>query len=95
VRLDDAQARAAVDGAELAVAQARVQLERARRASTDAVEQAAAGRDTAERNLALIERQLAEAESLLGLGAVAPATSRRSARSGRRRKAPCCRRARP
>jgi HlyD family secretion protein len=72
VRLDDTQARAAVDGAELAVSQARVQLERARRSSTDAVGQAAAGADTAERNLALVERQLAEAESLLGLGAVAP-----------------------
>ena len=71
VRIDDAPARVAVDGAELALAQARIQLDRARRASTDAVAQAAAGARTAEQNLALIERQLAEAESLLGLGAVA------------------------
>jgi HlyD family secretion protein len=72
VRLDDAQARSAVDGAELALAQAQIQLDRARRSSTDAVGQAAAGADTAERNLALIDRQLVEAESLLGLGAIAP-----------------------
>jgi HlyD family secretion protein len=71
VRLDATQARAAVDGAELALAQARIQLERARRSSTDAVAQAASGAATAERNLALIERQLAEAESLLDLGGVA------------------------
>ncbi|MBW6454697.1 MAG: HlyD family efflux transporter periplasmic adaptor subunit [Trueperaceae bacterium] len=72
VRLDDAQARVAVDGAELALAQARIQLERARRSSTDAVTQAAAAATTAEQNLALVRRQLAEAESLLELGAVAP-----------------------
>ncbi|MFU8887410.1 MAG: efflux RND transporter periplasmic adaptor subunit [Trueperaceae bacterium] len=72
VRLDDAQARVAVDGAELALAQARIQLERARRSSTDAVTQAAAAARTAEQNLALIRRQLAEAEALLELGAVAP-----------------------
>jgi len=72
VRLDDTQARVAVDGAELALAQARIQLERARRSSTDAVVQAAAAATTAEQNLALIRRQLAEAESLLELGAVAP-----------------------
>ena len=72
VRLDDGQARVAVDAAELALTQARIQLERARRASTDAVDQAAAGARTAEQNLALIDRQLAEAEALLGLGAVAP-----------------------
>jgi HlyD family secretion protein len=71
-RLDDAQARSAVDGAELALAQAQIQLDRARRSSTEAAGQAAAGADAAERNLALIERQLAEAESLLGLGAIAP-----------------------
>ena len=72
VRLDDTQPRAAVAGAELALAQAEIQLERARRSSRDAVEQAAAGARTAEQNVALIERQLAEAESLLGLGAIAP-----------------------
>jgi multidrug efflux pump subunit AcrA (membrane-fusion protein) len=72
VRLDDTQARVAVDGAELALAQARIQLERARRSSTDAVLQAAAAATTAEQNLALVRRQLAEAESLLELGAVAP-----------------------
>ncbi len=71
VRLDDAQARVAVDGAELALAQARIQLERARRSSSDAVTQAAAAARTAEQNLALVRRQLAEAESLLELGAVA------------------------
>lgn len=72
VRLDDAQARAAVDGAELALAQARIQLERARRSSRDAVEQAAAAARTAEQNQALVLRQLDEAEGLLALGAVAP-----------------------
>ena len=72
VRLDDAQARVAVDGAELALAQARIQLERATRSSTDAVTQAAAAARTAEQNLALIQRQLAEAEALQELGAVAP-----------------------
>ncbi len=72
VRLDDAQARVAVDGAELALAQARIQLERARRSSTDAVVQAAAAARTAEQNLALVQRQLDEAEALLGLGAIAP-----------------------
>ena len=72
VRLDDAQARVAVDGAELALAQARIQLERARRSSTDAVTQAAAAARTAEQNVALIQRQLAEAEALQGLGAIAP-----------------------
>jgi len=72
VRLDDTQARAAVNGAELALAQARIQLERARRSSTDAVAQAASGATTAERNLALIERQLTKTESLLALGGVAP-----------------------
>lgn len=72
VRLDDAQARSAVDAAELALAQARIQLERARRSSADAVDQAAAAARTAEQNLALVQRQLSEAEGLLGLGAVAP-----------------------
>jgi len=72
VQLDDGQARVAVDGAELALAQARIQLERARRSSTDAALQAAAAATTAEQNLALVRRQLAEAESLLELGAVAP-----------------------
>jgi HlyD family secretion protein len=71
VRLDEAQARSALDGAELALAQAQIQLDRARRSSTDAVGQAAAGAETAERNLALIQRQLTEAESLLALGAIA------------------------
>lgn len=72
VRLDDTQARAAADGAELALAQARIQLERARRASGDAVDQAAAAARTAEQNLALIDRQLGEAQGLLALGAIAP-----------------------
>ncbi len=72
VRLDDDQARVAFDGAELALAQAEIQLERARRSSTDATLQTAAAATTAEQNLALVRRQLAEAESLLELGAVAP-----------------------
>lgn len=71
VRLDPTNAQASVDNAELALAQARINLERARRGNADAAEQAASAVRTAERNLALIERQLTEAEGLLDLGAVA------------------------
>ncbi len=73
VRLDDVNARAGVDNAELALAQARINLERARRGNVDAAEQAASAVRTADRNLALVERQLTEAEGLLELGAVAQA----------------------
>jgi HlyD family secretion protein len=73
VRLDPVNAQAGVDNAELALAQARINLERARRGNADAAEQAASAVRTAERNLALVERQLTEAEGLLALGAVAQA----------------------
>lgn len=71
VRLDDAAARANLDAAELAVAQARINLDRARRSSDDAVAQAAAGARSAAQALANVDRQLAELEALLALGAVA------------------------
>lgn len=71
VRLDDAGARANLDAAELAVAQARINLDRARRGTDDAVAQAAAGARSAAQALANVDRQLAELEALLDLGAVA------------------------
>jgi len=71
VRLDDTGARANLDAAELAVAQARINLDRARRSTDGAVAQAAAGARTAAQALANVDRQLAELEALLGLGAVA------------------------
>lgn len=71
VRLDDAVARANLDAAELAVAQAQINLDRARRSSDDAVVQAAAGARSAAQALANVDRQLGELEALLELGAVA------------------------
>jgi len=71
LRLDDSQARVALDNAELALAQARINADRARRASSDASEQAAAALRTAEANVALMERQVSEARVLFGLGALA------------------------
>jgi len=71
LRLDDSQARVAVDNAELALAQARINADRARRASSDAAEQAAAVLRTAEANIALIDRQVSEARVLFSLGALA------------------------
>lgn len=71
VRLDDALAVANLDAAELAVAQARINLDRARRSQDDAVAQAAAGARSAAQALANVDRQLAELEALLALGAVA------------------------
>jgi multidrug resistance efflux pump len=71
VRLDDAVARANFDAAELAVAQARINLDRARRSTDDAVAQAAAGARSTAQALANVDRQLAELEALLALGAVA------------------------
>ena len=73
ITLDDTQARFGVDNATLALAQARITLERARRSAADATAQAAAAATTANQNLALIVRQLEEAASLLTLGAVSPA----------------------
>jgi HlyD family secretion protein len=71
MRLDDSQARVAVDNAELALAQARINADRARRASDDAAEQAAAALRTAEQNVALLDRQVEEARALFNLGALA------------------------
>lgn len=71
LRLDDSQARVAVDNAGLALAQARITAERARRASDDATDQAAAALRTAEQNVALLDRQVDEARVLFGLGALA------------------------
>lgn len=71
VRLDDAQPRRALDNAELAVAQARIQLERARHAQDEGVAQARAAARAAEASLELAVRQLDEAEALLAIGAVA------------------------
>lgn len=73
VRLDDVAARANLDAAELAVAQARINLDRARRSSDDAVGQAAAGARSAAQALANVDRQLAELEALLAVGAAARA----------------------
>ena len=71
LRLDDSQARVAVDNAELALAQARINADRARRASDDAAEQAAVALRTADRNVALLDRQVDEAQALFTLGALA------------------------
>ncbi len=71
MRLDDTAARANFDAAELGVSQARINLDRARRSSEDAVAQAAAGARSTAQSLANVDRQLSELEALLDLGAVA------------------------
>jgi RND family efflux transporter MFP subunit len=71
VRLDADVATANVDAAELAVAQARINLDRARRSSDDAVAQAEVAARSAAQTLANVDRQLAELEALLAIGAVA------------------------
>jgi HlyD family secretion protein len=71
MRIDDTNFRANLDAAELTFAQANVQLESAQRASNDALAQAQSAVRTTSQNLALVDRQLAEAEALLPLGGVA------------------------
>jgi RND family efflux transporter MFP subunit len=71
VRLDADVATANVDAAELAVAQAQINLDRARRSSDDAVAQAEVAARSAAQTLANVDRQLAELEALLAIGAVA------------------------
>ncbi|MDF1523848.1 MAG: efflux RND transporter periplasmic adaptor subunit, partial [Trueperaceae bacterium] len=71
VRLDADVATANVDAAELAVAQARINLDRARRSSDDVVAQAEVAARSAAQTLANVDRQLAELEALLAVGAVA------------------------
>jgi HlyD family secretion protein len=73
IRLDAEALRRAVENAELALAQARINLQRARAQAADGAAQAQAGLRAAEGNLAVIQRQLDEAEALLELGAVASA----------------------
>jgi len=71
LHLDPTQAQVAVDNAELALAQSRINLERAERSSLDAGPQAAISLRSAEQSLALIDRQLSEARDLLSVGAIA------------------------
>lgn len=71
VRLDSEALQRQVENAELALAQAQVNLQRARSQAADGVAQAQAGKRAADGNLALAQRQLEEAEALLELGAVA------------------------
>lgn len=73
VRLDADAANANLDAAELALAQATINLERARRTTDDAVAQAGASSRSADQALANVDRQLAELEELLELGAAAQA----------------------
>ena len=73
VRLDAEALTRGVENAELALAQARINLQRARSQSVDGVAQAQAGLRAAEGSLAVAQRQLDEAEALLELGAVASA----------------------
>ncbi len=71
VRLDAEALRRQVENAELALASARVNLQRARTQAVDGMAQAEAAARAAQANLALTQRQLDEAEALLEIGAVA------------------------
>ena len=73
VRLDSEALQRQTENAELALAQARINLQRARSQAVDGVAQAEAGLRAAEGNLAVVQRQLDEAEALLELGAIASA----------------------
>lgn len=73
VRLDAEALQRQVENAELALAQARINQQRARSQAIDAVAQADAGLRAAQGNLAVAQRQLDEAEALLELGAIASA----------------------
>lgn len=73
VRLDGDALQRQVENAELALAQARINVQRARSQAADGVAQAEAGVRAAEGNLAVAQRQLDEAEALLDLGAIAAA----------------------
>ena len=71
VRLDADALQRQVENAELALAQTRINVQRARTQAADGVAQAEAGLRAAEGNLAVSQRQLDEAEALLDLGAIA------------------------
>ena len=71
VRLDAEALRRQVESAELAVAQAQVNVQRARSQAVGGVLQAEAAKRAADGSLALAQRQLEEAEALLDIGAVA------------------------
>ncbi len=73
VRLDAAALNRQVENAELALGQARINLQRARSQAADGVAQAEAGVRAAQGNLSVAQRQLDEAEALLDIGAVAAA----------------------
>lgn len=73
VRLDADALSRQVENAELALAQARINLQRARSQAADGVAQAEVAQRAAEGSLAVAQRQLDEAEALLDLGAIAAA----------------------
>ncbi len=73
VRIDADALSRQVENAELALGQARINLQRARSQAADGVAQAEAGVRAAEGNLAVAQRQLDEAEALLDIGAIAAA----------------------
>lgn len=71
LQIDDANLRLQVDNAGIALSSARINLAAAESASGEGVSQAQASLHVAETNLALAERQYAEAQQLYQLGALA------------------------
>ena len=71
VRLVDSNLRLQVENARLSLQTARVNLEAARRASSEGEAQARSALEAARSNLDVINRQYAEAQELLELGAIA------------------------